>query len=386
MTSVLQCLFHSIPIQKFFLCDVRHNSESCKCLRDIDRKSNYPADHYNPAAPCLTCEFDQMMLLYYSRCIGMDVGDIFASGMSFPNKDFLSIEPGTPLVISDFLVTAWKSDEMRHLAGHEQQDAHEFLQALIDVLDKECSRMERSIFAAKKQSMFSKFCTTQDQYSNDQEQSTVASYFKGTLKSILLCNECRCKRSQYEPFVNISLPINRYETHITDQITNQLSIPQCLDNFTESESLTDAVYCDYCRKNTTMMKQDTFAELPTILCLHLKRFDATNNKKIDIPISLPPCLHMGSYLPQWRELDQAPLISESETNALRPDTQPLYFYDLYATINHTGTLSQEGHYHANVKVNDKWYGCNDSHIRLLSSEYDVLHSNQAYIIFYMRRE
>ena len=43
----------------------------------------------------------------------------------------------------------------------------------------------------------------------------------------------------------------------------------------------------------------TFAKLPRILCLHLKRFDALTNKKITNPVSFPVELDMGPHLPHW---------------------------------------------------------------------------------------
>lgn len=65
-------------------------------------------------------------------------------------------------------------------------------------------------------------------------------------------------------------------------------------------------------------------------------------------------------------------------------------YDLYATINHTGTLHQ-GHYVANVKVDGKWYHCNDAHIFDAGEgdgEKAVLEAavGEAYMLFYMRRD
>lgn len=58
-------------------------------------------------------------------------------------------------------------------------------------------------------------------------------------------------------------------------------------------------------------------------------------------------------------------------------------YDLFASANHTGTLHQ-GHYVANVKVGSEWFHCNDAHVSRYD-ENDVLYSDGAYVLFYIRR-
>jgi ubiquitin C-terminal hydrolase len=60
-------------------------------------------------------------------------------------------------------------------------------------------------------------------------------------------------------------------------------------------------------------------------------------------------------------------------------------YSLFATVNHFGNL-QSGHYVANVKVNEKWFHCNDAHVAQAGigiGEREVLQSN-AYLLFYIR--
>lgn len=143
----------------------------------------------------------------------------------------------------------------------------------------------------------------------------VAKYlFEGVLRSVLICGECGCKRSLSEPFLNISLPLAKeMERSVPTEdragtaggkrlSANKLniSVQQCLKHFTAPESLGDPVHCPSCRKKTPTKKQHTFAKLPRVLCLHLKRFDAANNKKIDDFVSFPAYgLDMGQHLPHW---------------------------------------------------------------------------------------
>ena len=58
-------------------------------------------------------------------------------------------------------------------------------------------------------------------------------------------------------------------------------------------------------------------------------------------------------------------------------------YELYAVINHSGTLNS-GHYTTYLKEDNVWYLCND-HLISVVSEVDVVTEN-AYMLFYNRRE
>ena len=143
--------------------------------------------------------------------------------------------------------------------------------------------------------------------------------FGGVLRSVLICETCGCKRYQPEPFLNISLPLSKElaaaeaskknndstgtvsVAMATRKSTNpRLSVELCLEHFTMPEKLTDPVHCPSCNEKTPTSTQHTFAKLPKILCLHLKRFDALTNKKITDFVTFPASgLDMGKFLPHW---------------------------------------------------------------------------------------
>ena len=82
---------------------------------------------------------------------------------------------------------------------------------------------------------------------------------------------------------------------------------------------------------------------------------------------------------------------DGENNAQKAKScSSAIMYDLHATINHTGTLHQ-GHYIANVRVDRKWYHCNDAHVFDAGEgdgEKAVLEAavGEAYMLFYIRRD
>lgn len=129
--------------------------------------------------------------------------------------------------------------------------------------------------------------------------------FEGTLRSVLVCQECGGKRTQREPFVNVSLTLSEEVERLEAENGNndskiRISVETCLEHFILPEKLGDSVQCPSCKKKTPHQKQHTFSKLPKVLCLHLKRFDAARNRKIDEFVSFPAKgLNMGPLLSHW---------------------------------------------------------------------------------------
>jgi len=192
--------------------------------------------------------------------------------------------------------------------------------------------------------------------------------------------------------MSISLPLSK-EVQMASTSTaaggpvarRKLSLELCLQHFTMPEFLMDPVDCPSCLKKTPTKKQHVVSKLPKILCLHLKRFDAAQNKKIEDFVSFPSAgLNMAPFLPHWCE------VSKLSSDSARPTNDaytPVISYDLFGTVNHYGNM-QSGHYVSNLKVNNKWYHCNDSHVGYAgegTGEAEVLASEGAYVLFYSRR-
>jgi len=108
--------------------------------------------------------------------------------------------------------------------------------------------------------------------------------------------------------MSISLPLSKEVQKLTANSSKSsgsptgrgpLSVERCLQHFTMAEPLGDGVSCPSCGEKTPTTKQITISKLPKVLCLHLKRFDAAHNKKIEDFVSFPPKVNMGPYLPHW---------------------------------------------------------------------------------------
>ncbi|MED6276753.1 hypothetical protein CHARACLAT_006227 [Characodon lateralis] len=185
----------------------------------------------------------------------------------------------------------------------------------------------------------------------------------------------------------------------------ECSVQSCLFQFTEVETLTqnNSLLCVTCtkqhrrkdktggsRKNiyTNALKQMLISSPPSVLTLHLKRFQQNEysickvNRHVQFPLIL----------------DLAPYSAVKCKNISEGDTQILY--SLYGVVEHSGTM-RSGHYTAYVNVrpnslksssNDKqgdgdpprgsWFHISDTSVQPVSES--KVQSSQAYLLFYER--
>lgn len=188
--------------------------------------------------------------------------------------------------------------------------------------------------------------------------------------------------------MSISLPLSKEVQRATlsgmGAQGKKLSVERCLRHFTMPETLADPVDCPSCAKKTLTKKQHVISRLPQVLCLHLKRFDAALNKKIEDFVSFPEKdLNMAPYLPHWAEVPRVAAVEDNKKpKAFNDEFTPDISYNLFGTVNHFGNM-QSGHYVSNVQVGDSWFHCNDAHIGHAKAK-DVLESEGAYLLFYVR--
>ncbi|KAM4743372.1 ubiquitin carboxyl-terminal hydrolase 16 isoform 1-T2 [Anableps anableps] len=185
----------------------------------------------------------------------------------------------------------------------------------------------------------------------------------------------------------------------------ECSVQSCLFQFTEVETLTqnNSLLCVTCTKQhrkesknggsknniyTNALKQMLISSPPSVLTLHLKRFQQNGysickvNRHVQFPLIL----------------DLAPYCATKCKNISEGDTQILY--SLYGVVEHSGTM-RSGHYTAYVKArpdslksssNDKqgeadpprgsWFHISDTSVQPVSES--KVQSCQAYLLFYER--
>lgn len=70
----------------------------------------------------------------------------------------------------------------------------------------------------------------------------------------------------------------------------------------------------------------------------------------------------------------------------KPDSKTCYLYDLFGIVNHYGTMNR-GHYMSTVRNErtGEWIQYDDSSCKLLT-KFNEVHTNNAYILFYRRKD
>ncbi|XP_068100986.1 ubiquitin carboxyl-terminal hydrolase 22-A [Hyperolius riggenbachi] len=334
MNCIVQALTHTPLLRDFFLSD-RHKCEM-----------------QSPNS-CLVCEMSTLFQEFYS-------------GHRSPHIPYR------------LLHLVWT--HARHLAGYEQQDAHEFLIAALDVLHRHCKGDDNG-----KKANNPNHCNC-----------IIDQIFTGGLQSDVTCQVCHGVSTTIDPFWDISLdlpgssspfwPLSpgsdsgvvNGESHVAGTTT----LTDCLRRFTRPEHLGSSakIKCSGCHSYQESTKQLTMKKLPIVACFHLKRFEhsAKLRRKITTYVSFP------------LELDMTPFMASSKENRMNGQYQQPQDslnnenkYSLFAVVNHQGTL-ESGHYTSFIRQHkDQWFKCDDAIITKASIK-DVLDS-EGYLLFYHKQ-
>ncbi|XP_068635464.1 ubiquitin carboxyl-terminal hydrolase 21-like isoform X2 [Aristolochia californica] len=221
---------------------------------------------------------------------------------------------------------------------YRQEDAHEFLQCMLDRLHLHCTDL---------------IMQEQEQPS---KESFVKQLFGGCLKSQVRCCNCGHCSDTYEPLIDISLEVE--EAH---------SLWNAFELFTKVEKI-DMFCCESCKMKVSVEKQLTLDRLPVISILHFKRFNTVESyvEKLSKFVSFP------------LELDMRPFHSS------RDETHEELKYDLYAVVVHEGVYSGFGHYISFIRSSEHcWFQLDDEKVTQVSEE--LVLSQQAYILFYVKQ-
>ncbi|KAJ8793679.1 hypothetical protein J1605_003490 [Eschrichtius robustus] len=334
MNCIVQALTHTPLLRDFFLSD-RHRCEM-----------------QSPGS-CLVCEMSSLFQEFYS-------------GHRSPHIPY------------KLLHLVWT--HARHLAGYEQQDAHEFLIAALDVLHRHCKGDDNG-----KKASNPNHCNC-----------IIDQIFTGGLQSDVTCQVCHGVSTTIDPFWDISLDLPGSSTPFwplspgsegsvvngESHASGTTTLTDCLRRFTRPEHLGSSakIKCSGCHSYQESTKQLTMKKLPIVACFHLKRFEhsAKLRRKITTYVSFPLELDMTPFMASSKESRmngqyQQPVDSLSNDNK----------YSLFAVVNHQGTL-ESGHYTSFIRQHkDQWFKCDDAIITKASIA-DVLDS-EGYLLFYHKQ-
>ena len=209
--------------------------------------------------------------------------------------------------------------------GFEQEDAHEFLIKLLELMYEDLGIINMSTLQD----------TTNDK-PNEQKDKVVPKIMEilqGIHKITILCKSCHYTSSSFEPFNILSLFPSTTKNSKVEELIKYAYKDNCID-----------YTCPICGKQDSVLQKYEIVKLPKILILHLKRFDVNSNgisknqQYVDFPL-------------------EKLKIGENEL-----------FFNLKGITNHYGTLNA-GHYIGFCKSrnDEEWYKCDDSIITKIST-------------------
>lgn len=283
ISSVLQCILHNPFFKSSIEMQLTFNEAYDKGCSKATSSAVGDAAAPTSAAPqsaitdgCIACEL---------RCL-------FAEAADDPSLHSASLIP------SNLLFAVWIFAE--YMAGYDQQDAHEFLIALLDGLGQHLDK-----FHSVKQGGGGHIDSTPrvpagallspSKGAAHTGNNLVGSAFLGVLHSRLACLVCGNVSNKSDPLLDVSLSL---ESHNESGAAGEtggaslggadskrdpfapISLRECLRYFTSKETLSELVACDRCQTLCPTQKSLSFAVAPRTLVLHLKRFDAIHQRKV----------------------------------------------------------------------------------------------------------
>tara|TARA_Y100000590_G_scaffold459607_1_gene617118 strand:+ start:354 stop:1304 length:951 start_codon:yes stop_codon:yes gene_type:complete len=237
-----------------------------------------------------------------------------------------------------------------------QNDAHEFITILIDLLSASIKRSVNIQISGTAQNDYDKMklqsIHTWEKFFKNNYSTLIGLFYTKTV-AFTICDNCDYSTTNHEPMSNITLTIDlKYE-----------SIYDCLNEYTRHSRLdnNNKWKCDNCNEYVLPYKKNIFFNLSPLLIFSLKLF--RNGRKLNGHISFPEKLDMKEYV----------IAINNQT----------YNYELSGICIHNGTLNG-GHYYAMCKnYQDKnWYIFNDTNVQLTTIDHVLKES--PYCLFYRK--
>jgi ubiquitin carboxyl-terminal hydrolase 9/13 len=317
----------------------------------------------------------------YQNAAGYDMPESLFTALKDIFEGEVSAQSRTGVVSpSKFLEVLRKENEMFRSAMH--QDAHEFLNLLLNSIVENIEQNEKRIEAQKareekptENGTLTQTTTNTISFppvmsfpSLETPKSSPAQWlrdlFEGTLTSETRCLTCENVSQRDEPFLDLSVDLEQHT-----------SVTSCLRRFSEEEMLCERnkFHCDNCGGLQEAEKRMKIKRLPKILALHLKRFKYTEDLQ-----RLQKLFHKVVYPFHLR-------LFNTTDDAEDPDR----LYELYAVVVHIGGGPYHGHYVAIIKTEDRgWLLFDDEMVEPVEESYirnffgDRPGLACAYVLFY----
>jgi ubiquitin C-terminal hydrolase len=259
-------------------------------------------------------------------------------------------------------------------SGYDQQDAQEFLKALLEGINDDGNRNRSK--PAYKELKVDPRKSIQDvsnewfEYNLGRDNSIITDLFCGQLLNKVICTHCNYESVSFDNFWDLSLSFTRGLSML-----ESCDLGRMMEHFLKEELLEDLFYCEKCKDRRKSKKKFMIWKTPTILVIHLKRFHYGKYKREKI---------RHSVIFPIKDFNLKPFL-EGTTD---PSTRDC-IYDLHAIVNHSGDL-YGGHYTAECmnQYDKKWYNFNDDSVREVYNDMDRYARDggaSPYLLFYCKK-
>ncbi|KAI1618451.1 ubiquitin thiolesterase [Exophiala viscosa] len=372
--SILQCLYYSVPFRENVLSYPQRSTPDSVAHAQAHAPARIPPSQANGAAkkpqgptssrnagtPPQQQKQEDKDSPEYKKKQAITAGPMLnmtyenSRGYGMPETLFTSLKDLFEAVVVDrsrmgvisphrFLETLRKENEMFRSAMH--QDAHEFLNLLLNTVVENIEEHDKNTSAQKKiedaqrateksdeivktESATVSFPSILPEVGRNSRTRWLHELFEGTLTSETRCLTCENVSHRDEPFLDLSVDLEQHS-----------SVTACLRRFSEEEMLCERnkFHCDNCGGLQEAEKRMKIKRLPKILALHLKRFKYTEDLQ-----RLQKLFHKVVYPYHLR-------LFNTTDDAEDPDR----IYELYAVVVHIGGGPYHGHYVAVIKTQDR---------------------------------
>ncbi|KXN90105.1 putative ubiquitin carboxyl-terminal hydrolase creB [Leucoagaricus sp. SymC.cos] len=290
---------------------------------------------------------------------------------------FISTHPGDKGTVAPRAFIDKLKESKEDFRGTMHQDAHEFLNHLLNMIVEEIEEEKKSAqnnvqgedlsgslatLASKMPPTIVTATTTSNSGTSPQDATLVHKLFEGVLTSETRCLTCETVSSRDESFLDLSIDIEQNS-----------SVTACLRSFSASEMLCqrNKFFCDSCCDLQEAEKRMKIKKLPNVLALHLKRFkfqeDVQKYIKLTYRVAFPHELRLFNTVDDLENADR--------------------LYDLFAIVVHIGSGPHHGHYISIVKSAGTWLVFDDDNVYPIPEGdipkyYGDSNSGSAYVLYY----
>lgn len=310
--------------------------------------------------------------------------------------------------------------------GNNQQDAHEFLNCLLEAVHSNIEISTNCDSLAMNEIEYINLLGTYNEvYLQNlikesrivwskflvKENTEIVRIFYGQLRSTVECQKCFKQENTFDPFNTLQLPIF-YGSH-------EIDLETILKNFEKSEIIPldpqNSWKCPQCNDRTVVKKTMQIWKLPKILIIQLKRFDSFT-RKIPVDVQFPfkglKLYDYGynklsenylqnlqqqrmNYQNNYSQIQQFDIqIKQTEEKLNKFNKLFEKKYNLYGIVNHHGNSSLGGHYTSMVKLKKphddgnettkpfRWCIMNDGTTKEISIYTKNASSKETYLLFY----